>query len=315
MAQFQEVLEEVRSALTSATPAQLWTLLRGLVEEGIISEAYSRSLTPEPLDGELEEELDGCFDSGGPGWDRVSAQVNQLGQREQATADKHYLPTQTQSRGSESLPACGSDSERVKKGNLEAEKEWLEEVARRIAVPLWQHWDRGRRMLLPLLPCLAAACPSGENTPCSARDEDEEAQLAASYRTLDVTDGISLCTELDFMDVDLSLDPGAGLSMDPFRSFGAATNKLQGHEDVCWTDDGTDDSDHLCVFTGDTLGITEYLETFSRTMCMETDAGDDVDSLWGEFTNHPVTFYSLNTLNVSIYRNSHTLSLICVYTL
>ncbi|XP_037834771.1 MHC class II transactivator isoform X2 [Kryptolebias marmoratus] len=76
MAQFSEVLEQVQSVRTWASPAEVQALLDGLVEDGIISESYGKSLRLHQLhDGIVpdlvcreaasklgRDELDGTFD-------------------------------------------------------------------------------------------------------------------------------------------------------------------------------------------------------------------------------------------------------------
>ncbi|KAI9518375.1 hypothetical protein NQZ68_038243 [Dissostichus eleginoides] len=109
-------------------------------------------------------------------------------------------------RGAERMQKPLGENEIIDEGNLEDEKEWLEQVeeaARRIAVPLWQHWDRGRRILLPLVPGMTAGCATGENTPknreaqCHVFNMEEETELAIACRTLDLYCDSFNCTEAD----------------------------------------------------------------------------------------------------------------------
>ncbi|XP_047215787.1 MHC class II transactivator-like [Girardinichthys multiradiatus] len=108
-----------------------------------------------------------------------------------------------------------SDNERVSTGNLENEEEWLEQVeeaARRIAVPLWQHWDRGRGMLQTLLLCLPSTLVndgmvSEVEAQCATFDTEEKMELAAACRTPDACVGDFECAE-----PSLTCDTAAGRS-------------------------------------------------------------------------------------------------------
>nr|XP_046271811.1 MHC class II transactivator [Scatophagus argus] len=119
-------------------------------------------------------------------------------------------------RSAESMQKPVSDVENINKGNLEQEKEWLEQVeeaARRIAVPLWQHWDRGQRMLLPLVSSMTAGCTTSENTmadskaQCSALNVEEETELAIACRTLDFYTENLYCPEAETADSNFAQDP------------------------------------------------------------------------------------------------------------
>lgn len=263
MTQFDEVLDGVRLALTLASPAEILALLRGLVEEGIISEAYSQNLSLHRFTEGIAQKHVRDNQASKPGSDEIHSQrstiqdnVTQAGEsgswkpgqpdlndhnwtslesvlseelngtkpwtkvhQHQLTddhclkqilemTDKHYLigsspmVCDTQCtlridevpellRSAESMQKLVSDSERNDEGNLGDRKEWLEQVeeaARRIAVPLWQHWDRGRSMLLPLVPQTATGCLTSENTMTAhgaVLTMEEETQHAVACRTLD----------------------------------------------------------------------------------------------------------------------------------
>lgn len=152
MAQFQEVLEEVRLVLTCRSPAQVRALLQGLVGEQIISEAYCRTLglhpptdssspDPEP-NGRFSRVVESVEGSAGtPTSEHLRTEVGRCQMLQDCCCrlDNGALKPQ-------------SDSESVSRGSLQ--EEWVdrvEEVARRIAVPLWQQWERGHRMFLSLL--------------------------------------------------------------------------------------------------------------------------------------------------------------------
>ncbi|CAK6963321.1 MHC class II transactivator isoform X2 [Scomber scombrus] len=139
-----------------------------------------------------------------------------------------------------------SDNERVDESNSEDEKEWLEQVeeaARRIAVPLWQHWDRGERMLLPLLPCVTAVCSASakraSDAPCPVSDMEDQTELAVACQMLDLyTDSM----EVKITNTSLTLDTeGATYSLKGhcFSMYDnvAATELNTDHFNICETTD------------------------------------------------------------------------------
>lgn len=108
-----------------------------------------------------------------------------------------------------------SDYESIREGNSEAEREWLEQVeqaARKIAVPLWQHWDRGWMMVLSLVPSLTMGCAISESTvtgsqaQCLDLNMEEETELAIACRTLDLCTDNFNCTEVKTTDLSYALD-------------------------------------------------------------------------------------------------------------
>ncbi|XP_044188122.1 MHC class II transactivator isoform X1 [Thunnus albacares] len=301
MAHFEEVLDGVRLALTWASPAEIQAMLEGLVEEQIISEAYSKSLSlhrliegiepetvlSEPTCKARSDELEGAIHSQGSTtyWHQDQySQVRKYGlskSRESAITDYNQMRSEDEHNCTKSMPnihphygsvnyghdpkliqelshwissrgtamdehylshriICDhqfnlrleeemtellrdadsmqkllSDNERVDEGNSEDEKEWLEQVeeaARRIAVPLWQHWDRGQRMLLPLVPCMTIGCSASENggtdsdTSCPVFDMEDETELAAACQMLDLYTNNCKCMEAGVTDTSLTLD-------------------------------------------------------------------------------------------------------------
>ncbi|XP_071398231.1 uncharacterized protein ciita isoform X2 [Centroberyx affinis] len=83
---------------------------------------------------------------------------------------------------------------RTDEGNLREEDKWLEEVeetARRIALPLWQHWDRGQRVLLPLVDFMPTDHTTTDNRATENETQypiihmDEETEMAGAGRTPD----------------------------------------------------------------------------------------------------------------------------------
>ncbi|KAI3360038.1 hypothetical protein L3Q82_014372, partial [Scortum barcoo] len=384
MAQFEEVLDGVRQALTWASPAEIQALLKGLVEERIISEAYSKSLSLQRLTAGIASELvhsvracesasnlrcsqgattqrhlnpdqlrqvrrcgspksrDSAFadlslirsDPVSPMDEHYSTvsrtechphseyQVTNENNcktteelRGEEAMDEHYFDKKIISttvenncqynlglndemtellRSAESMQKPVRENERVDEGNSQDEKEWLEQVeeaARRMAVPLWQHWDRGQRMLLPLVSCMTTVCQRDENAAtdregqCSVLNMEEETELAVACRTLGLYSDKCKRTEAEITSftLDTEGDPPKGLCFPAYESVatlgldadhvgisGAAgnfspveacaatdtnnnvTERLQGDLDICWGADGmADATEDLLWLTGD----------------------------------------------------------------
>lgn len=172
MAQFEVVLDRVRLALTSASPREIQALLRGLVKGRIISEAYSKSLCLHWLINGLEP--------------LRNPKANQT-----------------------------TDHERTNEGNPEGTKEWLEQVeqaARRLAVPLWQNWDNGWKLLLSLVPSVITGCAPSENITGSDAQwpvwNMEEEGVAIASRTQDLNTGMFNCAEANITDPTFTLHQG-----------------------------------------------------------------------------------------------------------
>lgn len=165
------------------------------------------------------------------------------------------------------------------KGNLENEKEWLEQVeeaARRIAVPLWQHWDRGRRMLLPLVPTMTTGCSTSESTAtgseaqCPVLIMEEETELAIACRTLDLYIDNFNCTEAEITDQGFTLDTSHCQVTDTPKGldFSVATTALDVHHfsfsGAAWN---TSQIPHLEACAADANNITDMLES-DPNICM-----------------------------------------------
>lgn len=184
MVEFEEVLDSVRAALTRASAAQIRALLQGLVKEQIISEAYSNSFgLHRTVDGQSSRQPPALMDlpsqdhtphlckvspdcainwcsltrvehdpplMDGFGHDRYCGRLH----------DKRKdLPRSLSSPHTD----CGGLSE----GNLE--QQWLEQVARRLSIPLWQNWDTGRKLLLPLIAPVEPVCGTSQTELVFAR--------------------------------------------------------------------------------------------------------------------------------------------------
>uniref|UniRef100_A0A3B4URU8 Class II major histocompatibility complex transactivator n=2 Tax=Seriola dumerili TaxID=41447 RepID=A0A3B4URU8_SERDU len=219
-----------------------------------------------------------------------------------------------------------SDNERIGEGNSDDEKEWLEtveEVARKIAVPLWQHWDRGQRMLLPLVSCMMTGCAISESTTldceaqCPSLNMEEETELTTACRTLDLYSDNFHFREAEDTDTSFTLDTEgatdslkglclsafnsaatAGLNMDhvgnvsPVEACTAtdtsnADTCLEGHLSVCCLADGTTDTtDDLMCLAGD------------------TDAGFDEDDSFYSKTDHSIAAGVLENLE-NVFRTAY----------
>ncbi|TKS91735.1 MHC class II transactivator [Collichthys lucidus] len=271
MTQFEEVLDGVRLALTSAPLAEIHSLLESLVEERIISEAYSNSLslhgltrgvTPERV--RKEPGSDQMYSPGSTTHRHFShGQVTQVCQESVVeehnsawstsppSMDQHHLNHRLCStplvceyqsslglddeitellRSAKSMQKQVSDNERANKGNSEGEKEWLEQVeeaARRIAMPLWQHWDRGQMMLLPLVSSMTAGCKNtvtDSGAQCNGLNMDEETELAIACRTLNLYSDSFNCIDTGLalpnftLDEEEAGDTPKGLSFPTYES-------------------------------------------------------------------------------------------------
>lgn len=239
MASFREVLDSVNLALSRASPAEIQALLTALVEEQVISEAYSKSLNlqrcvsghagetllsetafeaasdamnyPEPANRLGRDCATTCY--GQAGLESASPAADCRGAargpntrpplRNQHSLDHKFFAAPMHGhqfrlddcmaevlRGRDTKQKAESDSESIREGNSEEEKEWLEQVeqaARRLAVPLWQHWDRARRMLLPLVPSVPTSVNATvAEAQCPLFNLEMETELTPAYRTLEL---------------------------------------------------------------------------------------------------------------------------------
>lgn len=396
MAQFEEVLDRVRLALTWASPAEIQALLEGLVKERIISEAYSKSLSLHRLTKGLAAEPDHSETAYKPASDLMNypgstnqrhlnqGQLSQVCRdcaitnpnqtrldvspmeeyssmrcRPKMVMDEHNLNHRLFStpiyvhvhvhvqvhdchcrlrldnnmtellRSTESMQKADNDYESMKEGNSEDEKEWLEQVeeaARRIAVPLWQHWDRGLRMLLPLVPSMTTGCATSENTvtgseaQCPVLNMEEETELAIACRSLDLYADNFNCIEAAIADPSFKLEiegvsdtpkgldfstydsaATTALDADHFSVSGAARYTSQVKACAADTNDVTDmlESDlNVCWVadrsrdtTEDLLYMTLSVLDSVENVCKADGLTDEerVDSHWGKFAlNHHV---------------------------
>ncbi len=388
MAQFEEVLDRVRQALTWSSPAEVQALLQGLVEERIISEAYSKSLSlhrltegiaPEPACGETASKPGSGLMNPADHWHLNQSQHGQVCRESAVTdhnqtrlqplspmenpnsirsrprihppvMDTHYLNQRHFStsilyncecsleshdemtellRIAESMQKPVSDSERINKGNLENEREWLEQVeeaARLIAVPLWQHWDRGQRMLLPKVPFTAASCAAsvvtatGSAVQCPVLDMEEETELAIACKTLHLyADNFSstdaAITEPEsLLDIKGATEPpegpffsrtglntdcisGAARNASPVEACSATdtrnniTGRLEGDLDFCWlTDKKTDTTEDPLCLTGDIQygcpGFTEDITHLFSSFAPKDIPTNAQDNLFDSNTDH-----------------------------
>ncbi|XP_032443131.1 MHC class II transactivator isoform X1 [Xiphophorus hellerii] len=178
-----------------------------------------------------------------------------------------------------------SDNESINKGNEESQEAWLQQVeesARRIAVPLWQNWDRGRGMLQTLLPCVPSGCSISDRMMLEGEaqsvvlDMEEEMELAAACSTLDTCVGDFECEELSFAcDTDAgrserealhfsTLNGVAVFNTDDFRILAAARNASP--VEACKATEGG--------------YITQMLEGQFDVLCPVGKMADKVDDLF-----------------------------------
>ena len=377
MAQFGEVLDAMRLALAWASPAEVRALLEGLVEDRIISGAYSKSLSlHRPAHGEtgckpgLDQMNSPCSDihhylnkdqsvevscqespisdPNQTRWEPVSPTDEQTNTRSGPEIDpldwieEHYLSTPNYEhsirlddemtkllRHAESVQTPASDNERMKRGNLEDEKEWLEQVeeeARQIAVPVWQHWDRRRRMLLPLVPSLTASknTATGRESQCSVLNMEEETELAAACKTLDLYADKFNCTEPNFTLGTVATDTLKGLGFSAYNSTattgwdhldaspveacaatdtsGSITDRLLGELDGCWVADGSTGAteDQLCLTADAQCGFPGLAEDIGYLLssCEPTDTHTNAqdNSLYSN-SDHSPTFSVLESVS------------------
>lgn len=392
MAQFEEVLDRVRLALTCASSAEIQALLEGLVKERIISDPYSKNLIlhrrtmdfapvpsetvhkpasdpmnyPGPTnqqhvnqgepnqvcqDGAIscqnQTRLDyaspmreySCVRTRRKTYPSVTDEHN-LNPRQFSTQiihDCHYSLGLNEKMTELRNEKAESECKRRNEGNLE--KEWLEQVeeaARRIAVPLWQHWNRGWRMLLPLVP---TGCTTSENTAtgseaqCPVLIMDEETELTVACRTLDLYDDNLNFTEIT--DQGFTLDSshcqvsGAPKGLD----FSVATNSLDldhfSLSGAAWnTDNITDmwesDPNNCWVAHGTSSGTEDLLSATLGVPGSAVNVGSAdglldeqrVDSHWGKFAhNRSIMSCSLSSIGleshdlprvVTKYRHHHS---------
>lgn len=227
MAQFETVLETVQLVLSQSSPAEIQTLINSLVKAQIVSEGYAKSLNLHQLHRTHKPGWDWSHSQGSTtNWLFHQGQPNQgrkyrssrwggsaemdhnqrleswfvdetdwSESRLELLCNRTLYPAQHGSYGE--LTELLRNEDRLVEGTSSEEKEWLQQVeqaARRIAMPLWQHWDRGQSMLLPLVP---------HTTTDSEREYldmnlEEETELAVACRTLGFYGDESFGTETEF---------------------------------------------------------------------------------------------------------------------
>lgn len=190
-------------------------------------------------------------------------------------------------RDAELMQKTDNDYERMNHGNSEEEKEWLEqvgEVARRIAVPLWQHWGREQRMLQPLIPPTATSCAQSQNATTGNGAQfpvlnlEPETELAVTCRMLDLYGDSFSHRKAAITDPGFTLDPGGaigrsmGLDFSPCDS--VATAELDAdHFSIAGVGRNTS---HVKACTADTDTLTAA-HTFNTNLdaCWVADSSRD----------------------------------------
>ncbi|KAM3597665.1 uncharacterized protein V6R79_007717 [Siganus canaliculatus] len=311
MAQFKEVLDRVRQALTCSSPAEIQALLEVLVEERIISESFSKILYLQRLTeacklgsastasaihqhhhqvAQISQEsaftdqngMTSEFMSPKAGPDRVTSSPEDypLAMVEHYLDDRLFSAPSTYHNGcipssankmreelhnAEGRPEAVSDNESINEGNLDDEKEWLEQVeeaARPITVPLWQHWDRGPKMQLPSDSTMTTGCAVSEHTETDSETKyvsnmKEEIELATACRILDFyTDSFDYTEMMDlsFTQQKKERDAFKGLHISPLGRV-ATTGSSTEHFSTLRTASPF----QACAET-DTNGITDILK-------------------------------------------------------
>lgn len=221
-------------------------------------------------------------------------------------------------RGAESMQKQVSDNERANKGNSEDEKEWLElveEAARRIAVPLWQHWDRGQMMLLPLVASMTAGCENAvtdSGAQCTGLNMDKETELAVACRTLHLYSDSFNCTDTGLRLPNLTLDTEeaddtpkglslstyegvmtTGLNTDHFDFAGAAGKGSPVEACAAIDTDSPNTSEELLSLMGNVqCGFPGFADDIARlfSSCTPNDIhGDAQDNSFYSSTDHSMT--------------------------
>lgn len=191
-------------------------------------------------------------------------------------------------RGTDTMQKAESDSESIREGNSDEEKEWLEQVeqaARRLAVPLWQHWDRARRMLLPLVPSVPtsvkATIAEGQ---CPLLILEKETELTPAYRTLELCASVTDSTfaldeatitpevlEISAYDGAVTTAPDTGC----FSGFGERRNtsrvKAWGEDTKDMTEELTESGLHGCQLAERSKDTAQDLLYMTLSL---TDAAD-----------------------------------------
>uniref|UniRef100_UPI0037E7D497 MHC class II transactivator isoform X1 n=2 Tax=Semicossyphus pulcher TaxID=241346 RepID=UPI0037E7D497 len=207
-----------------------------------------------------------------------------------------------------------SDNERMVKGNFADEKEWLEQAARRIAVPLWQHWDRGQRMLLPLVPRMATGFATSENKEtgtepqCPFLNIEEETELAVACRTLDLYAESFLCTDEEITRFTEGLstyesDGTTGWNEDLFDISGSVscTSPVKASADTKNITDRREDLLNVCSVADRTTDTTEDLlwsmgdkqPDSAQCFSLSTPGG-------AQTTTHDISCYSHTDLSMTL---------------
>ncbi|KAM7386585.1 hypothetical protein PAMA_009274 [Pampus argenteus] len=144
-------------------------------------------------------------------------------------------------RDAYSMQKLVSENERVDERISESEKLWLEqyeEAARQLAMPLWQHWDRGQKVLLPLIHPVTASFSASENgasecgEPCPVLYMEEETELAVACQTPDLYTDNYNCMEVEITDTSLTLDTVGGLHYMPGYDSLATTGLNTNHFNI-----------------------------------------------------------------------------------
>lgn len=201
-------------------------------------------------------------------------------------------------RGTGTKQKAESDSESIREGNSEEDKEWLEQVeqaARRLAVPLWQHWDSARRMLLPLVPSVPTSVNATvAEAQCPLLNLEKETELTPAYRTLELCAAVTDSTfaldeatvapeglEISAYDGAVTAAPGTGC----FSVFGERSNtsrvKAWGEDTKDMAEEVSESGLHGCQLADRSKDTTQDLLYMTLSL---TDAAD-IDCSTRSFTD------------------------------
>ncbi|XP_071768342.2 uncharacterized protein ciita isoform X2 [Centroberyx gerrardi] len=189
---------------------------------------------------------------------------------------------------------------RTDEGNLREEEKWLEEVeetARRIALPLWQHWDRGQRVLLPLVDCMTPGHTTTDNRSTDNETQypiihmDKETEIAGAGRTPD-SYAVNRATQNENHSLSEEEDDIIAISAVLMWDFNA---------DHAATDSSTDDRADDNTSPLSSISIEDICARPEHDNRQFTDTGMTLDLNKNRTTN-----YSTDKTNTGIPMDAHT---------
>ena len=187
MAPFEEVLGWVRMALSCSSPREIKAFLEALVELQVISRHYSSNLRSSLSPGSSRRQSEAALEWSQPGEEGHLDPLRSRLEPKRKLSVGSYLPQQQDlERGMDRAEGVmeidnwrtGVEEQSQDQGRMEETwmeeqngTEEMEEVIRRIALPLWQNWERGQRVLLPLLAWMTSDTPTDRLTVSMTTDK------------------------------------------------------------------------------------------------------------------------------------------------